>query len=179
YKDYQNGKSVSRMNSNYLNKKNNPEKALSKSWYNKADSKQIEQLKKNLVSIFRTQKAVSNDELFWTSFKTHASSLKNVKCKLNKKENRSKDNFVPFNTRATNYYADRTATAFLLNRFMNPNENQFFLYRGIEVNEELLAISDLIQFLFRGCIRNNEPMYCYIPSSRMRRLLKQWVDFEI
>jgi len=179
YKDYQNGKSVSRMNSNYLNKKNNPEKALSKSWYDKADSKQIEQLRKNLVSIFRTQNAVSNDELFWTSFKNHAPSLKNVKCKLNKKDDRSKDNFVPFNTRATNNYADRTATAFLINRFMNPNENQFFSYRGIEVDEELLAISDLIQFLFRGCIRNNESMYCYIPSARMRRLLKQWINFEI
>lgn len=138
-----------------------------------------EQLKKNLVSIFRTQNAVSNDKLFWTSFKGHAPTLKNVKCKLNKKDDRSKDNFVPFNTRATNDYADRTATAFLLNRFMNPNENQFFSYRGIEVDEELLAISDLIQFLFRGCIRNNEQMYCYIPSARMRRLLNQWINFEI
>ena len=67
-----------------------------------------------------------------------------MKCKLNKKDDRSKDNFVPFNTRATNDYADRKATAFLLNRFMNPNEYQFFSYRGVEVDEELLAISDLI-----------------------------------
>lgn len=102
-----------------------------------------------------------------------------MKCKLNKKDDRSKDNFVSFNTRATNDYADRKATAFLLNRFMNPNEYQFFSYRGVEVDEELLAISDLIQFLFRGCIRNNEQMYCYIPSARMRRLLKGWINFEI
>lgn len=180
YEDYQSSTGrKSSMNSNYLSKKNNPEKALSKSWYDRADVKQIEQLKKNLVSIFRTQKAVSNDELFWTSFKGHAEALKNAECKLNKKDDRSKDNFVPFNTRATNDYADRTATAFLLNRFMNPNENQFFSYRGIEVDEELLAVSDLIQFLFRGCIRNNKPMYCYIPSARMRRLLNEWINFEI
>ncbi|HEF1904096.1 TPA: DEAD/DEAH box helicase family protein [Bacillus cereus] len=180
YEDYQSSTGrKSSMNSNYLNKKNNPDKALSKNWYDKADAKQIEQIKKNLVSIFRTQNPVSNDELFWTSFKGHAASLKNVKCKLNKKDDRSKDNFVPFNTRATNDYADRKATAFLLNRFMNPNEYQFFSYRGVEVDEELLAISDLIQFLFRGCIRNNEQMYCYIPSARMRRLLKGWINFEI
>lgn len=179
YEDYQKGKSASKLNTNYLDKKNNPEKALSKSWYDKAQPEQIEQLRKNLVSIFRTQNSVSNDELFWTSFKGHAPSLKNVKCKLNKKDERSKDNFVPFNTRATNEYSDRTATAFMINRFINPNENQFFSYRGIEVDEDLLAVSDLIQFLFRGCIRNNKIMYCYIPSARMRRLLNEWINFEL
>lgn len=88
YEDYQSsiGRKSS-MNSNYLNKKNNPEKALSKSWYDKADDKQIQQLNKNLTSIFRTQNPVSNDELFWTSFKGYAVNLKNVKCKLNKKVN--------------------------------------------------------------------------------------------
>jgi len=166
-------------NTNYLRKKNNPEKALSKSWYDHAEDDQIKQLKNNLVTIFRNQVPVPNERLYWTTFKNQAPSLKNVKCKLNSKNDRSKDNYLPFNTRATNYYGDRTATAFMINRFMNPNESQFFSYRGIKVDEDLLAISDLIQYLFRGCIRNNEPMYCYIPSSRMRKLLDQWIRFEI
>lgn len=180
YEDYQSSTGrKSRLNTNYLSKKNNPVKALSKNWYSKADPQQIEQLRKNLISIFRTQNPVLNDELFWTTFKSYAPSLKNVKCKLNKKNDRSKDNFLPFNTRATNGYADRTAAAFMINRFMNPNENQFFSYRGVEVDEELLAVSDLIQFLFRGSIRNNKEMYCYIPSKRMRDLLNKWINFEI
>ncbi|MCM2532131.1 hypothetical protein NDK43_06685 [Neobacillus pocheonensis] len=179
YEDYQKGKSVSRLNTSYLNKNNRPERALSKSWFEKADEEQIEQLKKNLLTFFMTQAPTEVNELYWTTFKSHAPEIKNKKSKLNKKDDRSKDNFVPFNTRATNDYADKTAVAFVLNRFMNPNEKQFFSYRGIEVSEDLLAVSDLIQFLFRGCIRNGEPMNCYIPSARMRVLLKQWINFEI
>jgi len=166
-------------NTNYLIKKNNPEKALSKSWYDHAEAEQIKQLKNNLVTIFRNRVPVLNEKIFWTTFKNQAPLLKNVKCKLDSKDERSKDNYLPFNTRATNDYGDRSATAFMINRFMNPNESQFFSQRGIKVDEDLLAISDLIQYLFRGCIRNNEPMYCYIPSSRMRKLLNQWISFEI
>ncbi|MDA1958183.1 hypothetical protein [Bacillus cereus group sp. BcHK114] len=179
YEDYQRGKSVSKLNTNYLAKKNKRERALSKSWFEKAEDEQMEQLKKNLVTFFKSQSKAKASELFWTTFKSQASSLKNERCKLNKKDDRSKDNFVAFNTRATNDYADRTAMAFVLNRFMNPNEKQFFSYRGIEVDEDLLAVSDLIQFLFRGCIRKGEPMSCYIPSERMRTLLYRWINFEI
>lgn len=166
-------------NSNYLGRGKNPEKALSKRWYETADESQIEQLKKNLVTIFKSQQQVTNDKLYWTTFKNQAPKLKNAKCKFSKKDDRSKDNFLPFNTRATNNYSDRTATAFMINRFMNPNEYQFFSDRKIKVDEELLALSDLIQYLFRGCIRNGKPMFCYIPSQRMRRLLNQWINFEI
>ncbi|MFJ8263528.1 hypothetical protein ACIQ4I_16490 [Rummeliibacillus sp. NPDC094406] len=102
-----------------------------------------------------------------------------IKCKFDKKGNREKDNFLPFNARATNNYGDRNAMAYVYNRFMNPNEKKFFTSRGVNVNEDLLAVSDLIQFIFRGCIRNGEPMNCYIPSERMRSLLKQWANFEV
>jgi hypothetical protein len=169
----------SSLNTNYLDGKNNPEKALSKSWFNKADDDQLDQLKKNLITFFKSQSPTAPSELFWTTFKDMAPKLKNPKCKLNTKNDRTKDNFLPFNTRATNEYRSRTATAFVINRFMNPNEKQFFGSRGIEVDENMLAVSDLIQFLFRGCIRNNEPMSCYIPSARMRSLLKQWINFKI
>ncbi|WP_191566223.1 hypothetical protein [Metabacillus idriensis] len=179
YEDYKKGKSVSKLNTNYLIKKNNPERALSKSWFEKAEDDQIDQLKKNLVTFFKSQSKAKSSELFWTTFKRQTLVLKNERCKLNKKDDRSKDNFVPFNTRATNDYANRKATAFVLNRFMNPNEKQFFSYRGIEVDENLLAVSDLIQFLFRGSIRKGEQMSCYIPSQRMRTLLYMWIDFEI
>ncbi|MFJ7678270.1 DEAD/DEAH box helicase family protein [Peribacillus sp. NPDC097198] len=179
YEDYQNGKSISKLNTNYLVKSNKPDKALSKAWFHKANTSQIDQLRKNLLTFFTTQALTKVDDLFWTTFKSLAPEIKNKKCKINKKDDRSKDNFIPFNTRATNAYADKTAMAFVLNRFMNPNEKQFFSSRGIEVDEDLLATSDLIQFLFRGCIRNNKPMDCYIPSSRMRTLLKKWINYEI
>lgn len=62
---------------------------------------------------------------------------------------------------------------------MNPNDKQFFTTRNVSVDEDLLAVSDLIQFMFRGCIRKGKRMNCYIPSERMRSLLKDWAEYKI
>src|SRR5699024_4565654 len=118
-----------------------------------------------------------NKKLFWTTTKSAAENIKNKKTTYNKNNDRAKDNFLPLNARATNEYRNRTAVAYVYNRFMNPMEKSFFYSRGISVNEDMLAQSDLIQFLFRGCIRNNEVMNCYIPSKRMRELLYDWLEY--
>ncbi|MBU8908998.1 DEAD/DEAH box helicase family protein [Desertibacillus haloalkaliphilus] len=185
YEDYQSSTGrKSNLNTNFLqnplkNKIDDSRTALSKSWFDKAHKTQIEQLRKNLINFFRNRCITepSNQKLFWTTLKSYAPKLKNKKCTLNKKDDRSRDNYVPLNMRATNAYSECTAMAYVYNRFMNPMENRFFNSRGIKVDVDQLAMSDLIQFLFRGCIRNGQPMDCYIPSERMRELLMQWVDF--
>ncbi|SFF17517.1 hypothetical protein SAMN05428981_12124 [Bacillus sp. OV194] len=180
YEDYQlsTGRKSS-LNSNFDSRKNaNEYFQLSGTWLKKASEEDLSQLRKNLVSYFRNQCPTDNDKIFWTTLKSVAPKIKNVKCKLNKKDDRSKDNYVPLNIRATNDYADCTSMAYVYNRFMNPIEKNFFTNRGITVDQDQLAMSDLIQFLFRGCIRKGEPMNCYIPSSRMRDLLEQWFSYE-
>lgn len=183
YEDYQKGKSVSAMNSNFDSREKltsqQKQALLSSGWFDKASDEELKQLKNNLNNYFRNQVPTDNDNLYWTTKKSTASTLKNPKCKLNKKDDRSKDNFLPFNARATNDYANCTAMAFVYNRFMNPMEKRFFKNYGVEIDENALAVSDLIQFLFRGCIRKGEPMNCYIPSERMRSLLKAWADYKI
>lgn len=46
------------------------------------------------------------------------------------------------------------------------------------MNEDLLAVSDLLQWIWRSAIRkhNPEPINIYIPSLRMRTLLYQWLS---
>lgn len=132
-----------------------------------------------METFFRRQVNCKNNELFWTTKKDFAEDLKNSKCKINKKDDRTKDNYVALNARATNEYADRKATAYVYNRFMHPMEKKFFEIRGVKVDEDLLAVSDLVQFLFRGCIRKGEVMHCYIPSPRMRGLLIDWLNYKI
>lgn len=167
------------LNSNY-NKSNKDEKfLLSSTWFKNATEEELKQLSKNMCTFFMAQAKTSNSKLFWTTKKDIAPVLKNKKCILNKKDDRTKDNFLSFNVRATNDYADRTAMAFVYNRFMNPLEKKFFENRNIKVDENGLALSDLIQFLYRGCIRNNEKMNCYIPSLRMRKLLYDWLEFKV
>lgn len=182
YEDSENNRK-SPLNSNFgsREKLNDRQKRgqLSTTWFKKASNEDLIQLNNNLRNYFRTVVPTDNDKIFWTTIKDFAPVLKNAKCKFNKKGDRSKDNFVPINARATNNYADRTSMAYVYNRFVNPMERNFFSEYAIEVDEDLLAVSDLIQFLFRGCIRNGEQMNCYIPSERMRTLLKQWAEYEI
>lgn len=177
YEDYESKTGrKSKLNSNYDN--DIDKWTLSSSWFEKASNEQINQLNKNLYSFFKNRCSTPNNQLFWTAKKSIAPKLVNGKTKINKNDDRTKDNFLPLNARATNEYRDRTSMAYAYNRFMNPMEKSFFYSRGVSVNEDMLAQSDLIQFLFRGCIRNNEVMNCYIPSKRMRELLYDWLEYK-
>jgi hypothetical protein len=90
--------------------------------------------------------------------------------------------FIPVSIRATNEYKDRYNLAYLVNRFMNPIEKSFFEENGVDVNQDTWALSELIQWVWRSRIRDEEPINLYLPSSRMRSLLIRYLssdDFEI
>ena len=78
--------------------------------------------------------------------------------------------------RATNDYQDRTSVAYLVNKFINPYIKQFFTTHGVKVYEDEYAISELVQFIWRSAIRQGKDINIYIPSRRMRQLLKKWIN---
>jgi len=53
---------------------------------------------------------------------------------------------------------------------------QFFKDRGVEVDNDSFALSEMIQWVWRSGIRDHKPINIYIPSSRMRNLLKDWLS---
>ena len=63
----------------------------------------------------------------------------------------------------------------MCNIFFNPILKNFFEQKGVRVEEDKWALSELLQFLFRSAIRQGEPIKLYIPSKRMRRLLQRWI----
>jgi proteasome lid subunit RPN8/RPN11 len=83
---------------------------------------------------------------------------------------------VSFNARATNEYADRKYLAYCVNVFINPILGQFFNLKNIDIDEDGYALSEMIQWIWRSAIRKGEDIYIYIPSSRMRNLLKEWLN---
>ncbi|MPM86322.1 hypothetical protein SDC9_133411 [bioreactor metagenome] len=52
----------------------------------------------------------------------------------------------------------------------------WFKEHGIYLNTDAFALSTLLQWLWRSAIRDGKPITVYIPSSRMRGLLKQFLD---
>ena len=87
--------------------------------------------------------------------------------------------FVSYNCRSTNDYVDRYNLAYCVNVYLHPGITQFFQQRGISINEDLYGLSEMIQWIWRSRIRTGESINIYIPSIRMRTLLKSWMEMEL
>ena len=59
---------------------------------------------------------------------------------------------------------------------MNATERQFYQSHGIEVDQDLYALSIMCQWLWRSAIRDGKEVQVYIPSKRMRTILENWID---
>ena len=143
--------------------------ALSVNWFsnNKANSKKISFTTTNIFTrVFKTK----SEQNAFSTFKDYISNIKGA--------GYSKG-FIPVNSRATNNFSEKKSMAYLANRYYNPTITQFFEAKGIETNQDLWALGELLQWVWRGCIRNNEPMNLYVPSKRMRTLLINWLNNEI
>lgn len=147
---------------NDVGKKNN---ALSSSWLSK--SKDVKQLQKNIYNFFTNIVKAKVDNSLWTTYK---SSFEKVKPKS------FIGSFLSVTARATNEYSDRYNLAYLVNRYMNPIEKQFFLDYGVTVEQDTWALSEMIQWIWRSQIRNGKSINIYIPSRRMRTLLYRYLS---
>lgn len=121
-------------------------------------------------NFYRHKCTVPTEEVMWTTFqkfreKVTPSGLKN--------------HFVSVNARATNDYQHKSTCIYLANRYTNPVIKNFFSKHEVEINVELFALSELLQWLFRSRIRTDQPIQVYIPSIRMRTLLEQYLNNEI
>ena len=47
---------------------------------------------------------------------------------------------------------------------------------GVSVDEDGFALSEMIQFIWRSAIRDGKEITLYVPSSRMRNLLLDWLE---
>lgn len=140
---------------------------LSKSWYDKKPDR-VEQLKKNINNYYNNiWRDIPADRRMWGSYK---GSLNKVKGKGYTKA------FVTFNTKATNQYKSRDCLVYVANLFMNVNEKKFYALHGVEVNEDMYALSIMVQWIWRSAIREGGEVNLYIPSRRMRILLTDWIN---
>lgn len=141
--------------------------ALSMNWYKK-NPESVKQLKKNVSNWFNNIcREIPAEKRLWASYNGEFNKIKG------KGYTRS---FLTFNAKATNEYRDKTCLVYLVNLFMNVNEKLFYQMHGIEVNEDMFALSIMIQWIWRSAIRDGEEVYLYIPSKRMKNLLTQWIE---
>lgn len=144
--------------------------SLSFSWYiknvkNKEVLKTLNNYKANyLKNILKS----NSKQAMWTTFKDFEKDIKD--------KNYNSKSFVPHNCRATNNYRERNNLVYLVNRFINPIYVNFFKEKGIVLDEDMYATAELLQWIWRSSIRDGKNVNLYIPSVRMRSLLKKWLN---
>lgn len=145
--------------------------SLSKNWFSKKneDSVEIRKLRRYLNYFFVHSNSADASERIWTCYKDDAHKVLGQK-------GRYASSFLPLNIRATNEYRDATAVAYLVNRFCDPNLMKFFAVRGISLDNDQFALSEMVQFVWRSAVRDNKPIDLYIPSKRMRDLFINWMN---
>lgn len=140
--------------------------ALSMNWYITHE----EEYKRIQKCIYNFLRKVPASKRMYTTFKKFDPMIKPQKV--------SADAFVPLNSKATNEYSNRNACAYMVNRYINPFLQHLFASKGIVVNQDHFAISEMVQWVWRSAIRNGNPIDLYIPSHRMRTLFIQWLNNE-
>ena len=156
-----------KMNEN-INQKIN---GLSVTWFRaKINQENIRQIRKNIYNYFTNIVNAKSETIMWTTFKDYRTRLKGKGYS---------NQFVSYNCRSTNKYDETYNLAYCVNVYLHPGITQFFKQRGINIDEDLYGLSEMIQWIWRSRIRKGESINIYIPSMRMRNLLNAWMKMNL
>lgn len=150
------------------NKSSSGNRTLSMSGYLN-NTEMHSKLSSNLSRLYFKRWKCSEESFLWTTFKGFK---KDVEFK------EIKDSFLSCNAKGTNAYSDRHYLAYLIDKYPHPYLVQYFSKRNIRIDRDGLALSQMLQWIYRSAIRNGEPIRLYIPSKRMRELLYGWLGVD-
>ncbi len=145
-------------------KRSNP---LSLSWYTTRTKEVLSLLRNNCENYFKHYVDTHANENMYSTFKNYTGKIKGE---------RYTKGFVPCSAKGTNEYRHKKSLAYLINLFPPQNIVLFFASKGVEINRDLYAISEMLQWIWRSAIRDGERINLYLPSQRMRDLLEQWAE---
>lgn len=84
--------------------------------------------------------------------------------------------WIATQTRATNDYAHKTHLIQLFNRYPNISVKSYLTDYGSDVDDNVFALSELVQWIWRSAIRNSKPITLCIASPRMKELFLNWLN---
>lgn len=145
---------------------------FSNSWYKKAPPHKVKILKGLIRSSVVSNKLKKGD-IFWTCFNGAYDKMKGVG--YTKGVSDKGLAHIPWNIKAVNNFKDHSYCVYGVNIFKDPTEVEYMRSLGVEVESDTWSLSEMIQFIYRGAIRQNRPMKLMVFSKRMRGLLEEWL----
>lgn len=163
--------------------------SLSSGWYddNVIQTKTVllERLRKNTTNFYKNICKSVSKEVMWSTFNKAFDKVRGEKYgSTNKDITKGNVQFVQFNIRATNDFANKKNLAYLVNIFPHTSLTMYFNRRKDlpSINQEMYALGILIQWIWRSRIRRQDlpkeqrEINLYLPSLRMRKILLNWLD---
>ena len=154
--------------------------AFSSTWYKGRTAKELNHIKKGVQSsLTQLRKKGIQHKIFWTTFKNYQEVLVGTGYKKGtvvSEDGELVEPFVSKNKRASNTHAECNTCVYLVNVFAHGDIASYLQGQGINVDNDSLAISEMVQFIFRGSIRRGETMYLMVASERMKKLLLEWLE---
>jgi len=153
--------------------------AFSSTWYkfHKGDLPVIRKSCEAFLTSLRKQKVKYN--VFWTTFKKYQDELAGRAYKrgtIVTEDGERLEPYVTKNKRASNEHADCNTCMYLVNVYAHGDISAYIEGQGIKLNNDKMALSEMVQFIFRGSIRKGETMHLMLASNRMKTLLMKWLD---
>lgn len=149
-----------------------PGYSLSSYWWNKNSTETQKREVLNAMITIKRKYKLNKEDFFFTLPK----GISEGKNGFKPSSALSTESWVACNTRATNEYADRTLAMHAYNLFANQGVVSYLQDQGVTLDNNLHALNMLLQWLYRGCIRNQQPMKLVLLSKRMNELLKNWLE---
>lgn len=146
---------------------------LSKSWWESASVTNRDKVVCTIEAV-KAYTKVKSTEMFFTLPKPYTERTRKDGYQISYRK-LSKDSWLACNTRATNAHAKRTVAVQAYNLYPNVAVKAYLQDMGVFCNDDTYSLNMLVQWLFRGCIRKEEPMKVALLSKRMSTLFKHWL----
>ena len=160
--------------------------SMTNTWYLSSATK--DQLKKVGAAIRSVYRKVGKKDLLVTlpkesTLKVLSGNKKNTRYVIPKEVSGLDEIFLYCGARATNDYAHKSVALHAYNRFVNLVVKSYLQDYGAELDaipdDDQFALSEMVQWIWRTRIRNDQPIEVYILPTRMEKLLKDWLDGKI
>ena len=150
--------------------------SLSKNFYVKRIKKgspDTERLRKNCMNYVRNICKAKSIDVLWTTFKQDEMHNIDWQALLGSKGYSTR--FLSCTAKGTNDYRNCYVLMYLINRFANASIYNFLHSHGVNLDQDMFALSEMLQWIWRSAIRDGKEVWIYVPSERMRALLENWI----
>lgn len=157
--------------------------SMSSTWFkNKATSTDIKHISNYIRSVCLKENVESKDVAWcvpkFRVTKSKSSDKSLVKPKGFIVDSQGNDCFLSVTTRATNDYRNKKVMIHCFDRYPHIHISSYLEDYGYKIDNKIFALSEMLQWIWRGCVRDGKEMTVAIGSKRMYSLFLDWLNEE-